>query len=134
MQSDKQSVINLFSLNSLKSHSTASKSKCKPKPKPLSTVYIIICKQAKRVYVGSGQLDDKGKCNRLAYHRSRLSKNSHPSKAMQSDYLLYPDSFSFKMIEQCPTEEARGREQLAMLRIKQDGKYQLYNTNNSFKF
>jgi hypothetical protein len=134
MQFSKQDVINLFSLNSLKSHSTATKSKCKAKPKPLSTVYIIICKQTKRVYVGSGQLDSKGSCNRLAYHRSRLSKNSHPCKAMQSDYLLYPDSFVFKMIEQCPTSEARGREQLTMIRIKQDKQYQLYNQNNPYKF
>jgi hypothetical protein len=53
---------------------------------------------------------------------------------MQSDYLLYPDSFVFKMIEQCPTSEARGREQLTMIRIKQDKQYQLYNQNNPYKF
>lgn len=121
----KQELLQLFSLDSLQP---------KHQPKPNSAVYLIICKEAKRVYCGSGQLDAKGRLNRLAYHRSRLAKGNHPCKAMQADYMLYPESFIFKILETCPTNEARKREQLTMMKIKQLNQYQLYNTNNAFKF
>ena len=124
---------NLFSLPSTK----------KPK-KPtnnLSCVYCIICKETKTCYIGSGLYkgkmnDDKSptKCNRLAYHRSRLSRGNHPNKALQATWMFHSDSFVFKILEIVPTNEARAREQLMMMKVKELGQYKLFNTNNSYRF
>lgn len=136
MQHLNYNTLDLFSLNT----SSTKKPKKQPNPNDLQAVYVLICKDAKRVYVGSGQYKgnkdniDIRQCNRIAYHKARLSKGNHPNKAMLSDWMLYQDSWVFKIIEVCPASEARQREQLAMMKIKQLNQYQLYNTNNAFKF
>lgn len=124
------------------------KSKQPSDPNALSCVYAIINKDARKVYIGSGQYKAKGididqldqvqidhaKCNRLAYHKSRLKRGDHPSAALQSDWLLYGDSFVFKVVKLCKASEALQYEELTIRKIQELGQYQLYNINHAFKF
>jgi len=108
------------------------------KPKNLDqrqAVYAVKCNATHRVYIGSGILSKSGKVNRLAYHRTLLSKGKHPIALMQEDWNQYPNSFEFLILKECTAKDSRQEEQIQILKIKTfSQKWKLYNKKSAFKF
>jgi len=111
----------------------------KPKsPKNLDqrqAVYAVKCNATYRTYIGSGILSSSGKVNRLAYHRTLLSKGKHPIALMQEDWNQYSDSFEFLILKECTAKDSRQEEQIQIIKIKSfSQKWKLYNKKSAFKF
>ena len=61
-----------------------------------------------KVYVGSATFYDK----RIGTHVSRLRRNKHHSKHLQSSWIKYgEDNFTFSILEHCSKETLKDREQ-----------------------
>jgi len=129
-----QEINDLFSFTTPQTTKTP-----KPKaPKNLDqkqAVYAVKCNATYRTYIGSGILSSSGKVNRLAYHRTLLSKGKHPIALMQQDWDQYSDSFEFLILKQCTAKDSRQEEQIQIIKIKSfSQKWKLYNKKSACRF
>lgn len=130
-----QEIEDLFTFTTPK----ASKKLTKPKPPKnqdqAQATYAVKCNATYRTYIGSGILSKSGKVNRLAYHRTLLSKGKHPIALMQEDWNQYPNSFEFLILKECTAKDSRQEEQIQIIKIKSfSKKWKLYNKKSACKF
>lgn len=89
-------------------------------------VYKITCLSNGRFYIGSS----KNLYQRYIEHRSKLRKNKHHNKELQSDYNTYNiNNFKFEVIEYCYEDIRKDREQMYLTLYKDDDRMYNKSTN-----